>query len=143
MELDPKDMYNIDLATRQTEINEWSYGNKMDLLFVLQLTFLCITFITILLYLYNIHIIGWTLVMYTSVVLVLIIAIIFMNRYSYTSITRDKRLWNRRNFVGDHGLPSPAGASAEYMKEIKDAYGPRDPPEVVAAANAGYSCSPK
>jgi hypothetical protein len=143
MELHSKDMYNIDLATRQTEINEWSYGNKMDLLFVLQLTFLCITFITILLYLYNIHIIGWTLVMYTIAVLVLIIAIIFMNRYSYTSITRDKRLWNRRNFVGDHDLASPAGASAEYMKEIKDAYGPRDPPAVVAAAEAGYSCSPK
>jgi len=46
--------YNIELANRQIQVNEWAYNNKMDTLFVFQLIFITIMMVTILLVL-NIH----------------------------------------------------------------------------------------
>lgn len=128
MQVDPKDIYNIQLATRQTEINEWTYDDKMDTLFVFQLIFLGIIFITILFYLYRIGIIGRTLIVYVSIVLGIIITLILISRATHTNVSRDKRSWNRKNFDGDRTLKSPVGASQDYVNEIKNAYGPQDIP---------------
>ena len=122
-----KDIYNIDLATRQTEINEWSYDDKMDTLFVFQILFLGIIFVTILFYLHNIGIIGRTLIVYVSVVLGIIITVILISRARYTQISRDKRFWNRKNFHEDRRLASPVGPSQDYINEVKNAYGPLPP----------------
>jgi hypothetical protein len=133
MQVDQKDIYNIQLATRQTEINEWTYDDKMDTLFVFQLIFLGIIFITILFYLYRIGIIGRGLIIYVSVVLGIVITLILISRAMHTNVSRDKRSWNRKNFDGDRSLKSPVGSSQEYVNEIKNAYGPQDfPPECPA-----------
>jgi len=141
MQVDPKDIYNIDIATRQTEINEWTYSNKMDTLFVFQLSFLSIVFVSILFYLYKIGVLGRTVVFYVTGVLMVILLILILNRYAYTSVTRDKHLWNRRNFIGDNTLKSPVGPSDSYIKEVKAAYGPATPPP--SAGGAGCVCPPK
>jgi len=40
--------YNNDLSSRQSEINEWTYHNKMDTLFVFQLVFISLMTVALL-----------------------------------------------------------------------------------------------
>jgi hypothetical protein len=86
------------LLKRQIEINEWSYGNKLDTLFVYQSLFITLTFITILAFLLRFNIIGNTFFYSLSILLLFIFSLIVMNRAQYTNFVRDRRYWNRRKF---------------------------------------------
>lgn len=91
-------VYNKDLAGRQNEINEWSYNNKLDTLFVFQTLFITLLISAVLVYLqkagfYSTQLLG----LLTGVLLFANIAII-INRSMWTTKTRDKRYWNRRRF---------------------------------------------
>jgi hypothetical protein len=119
--------YNTELATRQIQINEWTYNNKMDTLFVFQLLFISLIFIAILMLLKAGGVIGATFVWYAMAVLGLLNATIIINRSVYTNTRRDKTLWNRKHFNGDGGMASPltrGDASYQaYIDSVRKEYG--------------------
>lgn len=106
-------VFNKDLAGRQNEINEWSYNNKLDTLFVFQTLFITLLISAVLVYLqkagfYSSNLLG----LLTGVLLFANIAII-INRSMWTSKTRDKRYWNRRRFpTKDTGIIPGKGPGA-------------------------------
>lgn len=111
--------YNINLANRQIEINEWSYNNKMDTLFVFQILFLAILFMSILIGLQGSGIIGSGFIWYAFSIIVIIVVIIIINRSIYTNQRRDQTFWNKRHFNEDNTKESPLGrGDASYQKYI-------------------------
>ena len=124
------DQYNIDLANRQIEINNWSYNNKMDTLFVFQILFMSILFISILMGFHKGGIIGSAFVWYALVIVILLVSIIIINRTMYANNRRDTRMWNRRRFEGDNQKDSPLArgdASYQaYLESVKTKYGNSD-----------------
>lgn len=90
--------YNNDLATRQYEINEWSYNNKMDTLFVFQLLFLSLVVSAILVYLSGIGLFGSGLLGLLCGLLLVAVILVLVVRAIYTAKIRDQRFWNRRQF---------------------------------------------
>jgi len=119
--------YNSDLASRQIEINEWSYNNKMDTLFVFQILFMAILFICILVGLSNMGMVGTAFVWYSIAIVTLLVIMIIVNRSMYTEHRRDNRMWNRRTFDDDNKKLSPLGAGdvsyQKYMNDLKNTYG--------------------
>ena len=124
------DTYNIDLANRQIQINEWSYNNKMDTLFVLQLTFISLIFVGILMILKGQGVVPAAFVWYFMSVLLVIMVIVIINRAVYTNMRRDSRSWNRKHFPGDNAMKSPLTLGdtsyLTYMDSIRESYGPAD-----------------
>ena len=121
------DQYNIDLANRQIEINNWTYNNKMDTLFVFQVLFMSILFISILVGLQKGGVIGAPFVWYALLLVVLLVAIIIINRTMYANNRRDTRLWNKRRFDGDYQRDSPLTRGDKsyqaYLDSVKAKYG--------------------
>jgi len=119
--------YNSDLANRQIEINEWSYNNKMDTLFVFQVLFMSLLFISIVMMLNKSGIVGSAFVGYTLCIVVFLIIIIIVNRSMYTNTRRDTKLWNRRRFDGDNSTTSPLmlgdRSYQDYLDAVKAQYG--------------------
>ena len=119
--------YNNDLSLRQSEINEWTYHNKMDTLFVFQLIFISLMTVALLMVLSSQGYVGSGFVIYTMGILAFIMIIVIINRYVYTRTTRDKRNWDRRRFGPDAGISSPLarGDSSyqQYIDSIRSQYG--------------------
>jgi FlaA1/EpsC-like NDP-sugar epimerase len=115
--------YNSQLAARQTEINEWSYNNKMDTLFVFQLLFISMLIVSILMMFSYQGAVGRTFVWYTFGVLVFVNVIVIINRSMYTNNVRDKKQWDKVLFGGDHALISPKGRDTTYIAKLDAAYG--------------------
>jgi hypothetical protein len=114
----PISKYNSDLATRQFQINEWSFRNKLETLFVFQIIFIALTFMAVLTYLYSIGILNIYLLGLIGTVIVFLLAIMIANRASYTSKVRDKRFWNRRQF-GYMDPLEPSKGTAEFVTALK------------------------
>jgi hypothetical protein len=85
-----------DTFSRQSEINEWSAQNKFDSLFFLQTTFIYFCIVVITLYFRQFGLFPSTVVYIIVGFGLLIVMGILWNRASYTSLSRDKRYWNRR-----------------------------------------------
>ena len=124
------DQYNIDLATRQVQINEWSYNNKMDTLFVFQVLFMSILFVSILMGFKSTGLIGGAFVWYTLIILIILVVIIIVNRSMYTNNLRDDRMWNKRRFHDDNTKESPLGRGdasyQSYLDSVRSTYGNSD-----------------
>ena len=102
-------LYNLQLANRQIQINEWTYNNRMETLFVFQVLFISLMITAILLYLRGAGLIGTAFTGYCILLLLLVFILIIVNRATYTDKTRDRRHWNKRNFADDNKLESPLG----------------------------------
>lgn len=94
-------IYNMDLATRQVEINEWTYHNKMDTLFVFQLVFLALLTISILFGLQRYGLVGSAFAWYATAIIGVLCVVLIVNRAYYTAMLRDQRYWNERRFAED------------------------------------------
>lgn len=101
--------YNNQLATRQYEINEWSYNNKMDTLFVFQLLFVSLVLSAIFLYLSKIGLFGSALLGLLCGLLLVGVILVLVGRAIYTAKSRDQRYWNRRQF-NKKDLPQGPGS---------------------------------
>ena len=112
--------YRIDLTNRQIEVNEWSYNNKMDTLFIFQILFISLLFASILIALNKQGIVGAPFVWYSVIVVALIDVIIVINRSIYTNNWRDQRFWNKRQFSDDNKLASPV-SQANYVNVLQQA----------------------
>jgi len=93
---------NLDSINRQIEINEWSYQNKLDTLFLFQIIFIALAFITVLMFLRSIGVIGIAFIAYLSVILVGMIILIIVNRAMFSGHSRDTRYWNKLRFNEDN-----------------------------------------
>jgi hypothetical protein len=90
--------YNNDLATRQYEINQWSYNNKMDTLFVFQLLFVSLVLSAIFVYMSKVGLFGGALLGLLCGILLVTVVLVLIVRAIYTNKQRDQRYWNRRQF---------------------------------------------
>lgn len=125
--MDSADKYNIDLANRQVEINEWSYNNKMDTLFVFQILFMAVLFMSILMGFRGTGLIGDAFIWYAIAVIALLVGIIIINRSMYTNSHRDNKMWNKRRFHDDNNKSSPLSAGdtsyQSYMDSVRNKFG--------------------
>lgn len=101
--------HDKDLAQRQYEINEWSYGNKMDTLFVFQMILVALALLTPLLYFSRQGLIPTSILTGVAILFVIIIVLTIVVRAQYTIYSRDQRHWNRRQFDRQGGpqIPPP------------------------------------
>ena len=90
--------YNSQLALRQNEINEWSFNNKLDTLFVFQLIFISLLAISVLVYFQKSGFFNQALLGVFSGIFLFVMILVIANRATYTNNTRDKRYWNKRTF---------------------------------------------
>lgn len=100
--------YNNHLATRQYEINEWSYNNKLDTLFVFQILFITLILTSIFVYLHKAGFYNSALLGIFAGVLLFIDIVVIVYRARYTSLTRNQRYWNKKQFSNYN---SPTGPS--------------------------------
>lgn len=97
-----------DLAKRQYEINQWTSGDKLDTLFVYQWLFMVFCVGILLMYLSKVDFINTGVAWYIFGVLIIIVALITVNRFQYTKNLRDQREWNRRKFPKYKPIPTPS-----------------------------------
>jgi len=135
-----KQEYNDDLTKRQIQVNEWSYNNKMDTLFIFQLIFISLLFIGILISLKVKGVVGAGFVWYSMAVLLILLIIIIVNRSVYTNTRRDTKYWNRKRFDGDNTVNSPLGRGdasyLTYIDSIRKAY----PAPTAGSFGSGNTC---
>lgn len=111
--------HDKDLAQRQYEINEWSYGNKMDTLFVFQMILVGLALLAPLLYFSRQGLLPSSVLTGVAVLFAIIIALTVAVRAQYTLYSRDKRYWNRRQFDRQGGPPIPI-PSCESLSSAYD-----------------------
>ena len=104
--------FDSQVAKRQFEINEWTVGNKMDTLFVMQMLFIGLTLTAPLLYLSRLGYMPMSVFSTISFLILVAIILTFVVRYQYTSNSRDLRFWNRRRFAQMGGPPTPPTCEA-------------------------------
>jgi hypothetical protein len=86
------------ISRRQVEINEYSYNNKLETLFFLQLLFLSVLLLTVVIYLQRNGIVGNTFAGMLTLLVLLGVIGTGLYRWNYTRNTRDGRFWSRRYF---------------------------------------------
>jgi uncharacterized membrane protein len=101
-----------DSLQRQRQVNEWSYQEKMEILFMLQLSFLLLMVLVITSSLAKIGMISGSISILIGVAAVLIVGFIWLFRYSFTRNIRDRKQWNRRYFSGDYTKAPTVSADA-------------------------------
>jgi hypothetical protein len=122
--------YNNQLALRQYEINEWSYNNKMDTLFVFQVLFITLMLAAGLVYLNGAGFLSQTIVGILVGILLVIDIVILISRVRYTNKTRDKRYWNKRRFP-TKALPQDSGSICPPGQVEVDSQPAQAPPPVL------------
>ena len=89
---------DIQNARRQSQINEWSAYNKLDTLFISQLTFIGLVFLAPLLYLKTLYIIPSGVFWGIAFLIFIIVLFTIVFRVQYTDKSRSNRFWHRRRF---------------------------------------------
>ncbi len=92
---------DIQNARRQSQINEWSAYNKLDTLFVSQLTFIALVFLAPLLYLKSLYILPSGVFWGIAFLIFIIVLFTIIFRMQYTNKSRSNQFWHRRRF-GDY-----------------------------------------
>lgn len=106
------------LAKRQSEINQWTYNNKRETLFVYQILLIAITLSIIFSYLWAKSIMGNALFFMLIILVWLSFSFIVLNRSQYTDTSRDKKYWNRRLFREEAGAKIPDLSCASISERI-------------------------
>lgn len=99
-------LYNYSLATRQTQINDYAYNNKMDTLFFMQILLISILIVGVFAYLARLGFVSYPLVIYIGVILLVIDVLILAARMAYSMNLRDPNLWSRKRFSYEAPVPA-------------------------------------
>jgi hypothetical protein len=102
---------------RRHEMEEWTVGNKRDTLFVFSFLFVIVSVMLLFTGLLRMYLISSSLWTVTAVLLFLVFILLFLNRYQYTEVNRNKFYWNKRLFDGKYGK-IPAPLCPEAVEEI-------------------------
>lgn len=92
---------NTDTQDRQARIAEWTYRDKMETLFVLQLLFLGIMTTALFATLSRVGFFEPRVVYVVGATALIVVALVWYFRSAYTKGARDKHTWDRRYFSGD------------------------------------------
>lgn len=113
--------YNEQLVSRQIEINEWTYNDKMETLFVYQLLFIGLLISCLVMLMKSVGAVGGMFAWYVVGLTALLMALVIANRASFTKNLRDRRYWNRIRFDGDGALPTVMTdeQKAAYITSVK------------------------
>jgi protein-S-isoprenylcysteine O-methyltransferase Ste14 len=101
-----------DSLQRQRQVNQWSYQEKMETLFMFQLTFLLLMLLVITSSLAKMGLISVYISVLIGVGAAVILGFIWLFRYSFTLNIRDRREWNKRYFSGDYTKAPTISADA-------------------------------
>lgn len=99
--------YNESMSKRQFEINEYFYYNKLDTLFFLQVFFIVGLIMAMVLYGNRVGYLSTRQAGMATLILTLLVVIVGVTRYFYTTRTRDHRLWHRRYFGSEEDDKGP------------------------------------
>ncbi len=111
-----------DSAQRQYEINQWTSGNRADTLFIYQVIFIAVLVQALFTGLWRMGIISAGFVAFLAFWLVVIVLFTTLNRAQYTSYSRNKRFWNKRDFPRFGGPPIPTPDCPAATSLIKKSY---------------------
>lgn len=89
---------NSDLTERQYEINEWSNFNKLDTLYFMQVLFICLTFLSFIIFLKSNNFISHYLFSLLSFLSAAVAIFCLITRARYTHVVRDPRYWHKARF---------------------------------------------
>jgi hypothetical protein len=89
---------NTTLAGRQYEINEWANFNKLDTLFFMQILFICLTFVSGMLFLKSNNLISNSLFTLLAFLAASLAVFSLVTRARKTSVKRDSRYWSKMRF---------------------------------------------
>lgn len=96
------------LAGRKYEMNQWSYGNKSETLFIFSMLFIVLMTLVLITTLWRMGMIGSGLWVAIASLVIIILVLTIINRTDYTNIFRNNRYWNRNTFNDRYGkLPTP------------------------------------
>jgi len=87
---------------------EYKYKNRLDTLFVFQLTFIVVLVFVVLYYLNYINLFSTTSLAIITVILILFIVLIYINRIVVDPKFRNTSDWDKYNF-GDGSMLPPTG----------------------------------
>jgi hypothetical protein len=132
---DIRDEYNF--YNRMNQVASYTYSNKMDTIFVFQLTFICLLIFIVLYYLAKTNVISFTVVWGVSILLGLFVVFVFINRLLVYTKIRDHKDWSRINF-GDGTVKSSTYVETgveggENGPVPTEKCGPKDPTPVCTA----------
>lgn len=111
---------NIDLTNRQTVINEWTFNDKMETLFIFQLMFFGLLVLCLLMILSKYGFFAKSFVWLIAAIMAIAIGTTWFFRAAYTKNVRDKKYWNKRYFAGDFSTAPavPPGEVAAAARQI-------------------------
>jgi hypothetical protein len=113
--------HDKDLSKRQYEINQWSFYNKLDTLFVYQLIFIGLCTVAVLTYLHLSDILPQLPYYILSGIIFLIVVFTIINRERYNKKIRDNRYWNKQNItIPSTGLTPTPSPSCQDDSIIQD-----------------------
>jgi hypothetical protein len=101
-----------DSLQRQRQVNEWSYHQKMETLFMFQLTFLLLMLLILTTSLGAMGVISGSISILIGVLAACILLFIWLFRYAFTRNIRDRKEWNKRYFSGDYTKAPTVSADA-------------------------------
>ena len=101
-------MEDQSMAHRKHDMNEWSVGNKNDTLFIFSSLFIMLSGLLLITVLWRMSMLSSTLWVALGAPMIILFALIVINRAQYTNILRNKRYWNKQIFEGKYGkIPLP------------------------------------
>lgn len=95
------------LSSRKYEMNEWSVNNKKDTLFIFSMLLIVLTLLIILTVLWRMGLISSVLWVMISTPIIIVFILTLISRFSYTSVLRDQRYWNRQRFPQEKKIKIP------------------------------------
>jgi ABC-type multidrug transport system fused ATPase/permease subunit len=109
-------------ASRKHEMNEWTFGNKNDTLFVYSACFIMISVFLLFTGLMRMGVISSSVWLITVCIGIIAFVLIVLNRYSYTNAQRNNRYWNKKRYgEGSYATrPSSSCLSDEIESELSN-----------------------
>jgi uncharacterized membrane protein len=135
--MESETIHEYNFYERMNEVASYTHSNKMDTIFVFQLTFISLLTFIVLYYLYKNNIITLLILTSVSILFGLFLLYIYINRIFVNSKIRDHRNWSRINF-GD-GQIKPANYNEAGVQGGENGSvptqrcGPADPTTVCTA----------
>lgn len=88
------------LSARKNEMNEWTFNNKRDTLFVFSSLFITLCGFILITVLWRMGIISSYVFGFLGIPMIVIFILIVIRRSQYTDNLRNKRFWNKKLFEG-------------------------------------------
>lgn len=93
-------LYDKQLSSRKNEMNEWTFNNKRDTLFVFSSLFVMLCGFILITVLWRLGMISAYVWGFLGVPMIIVFVLILIRRSMYTDNVRNRRFWNKKIFEG-------------------------------------------